>query len=151
MSSRNPNNLTIEMFKLWKAFDVAMLKAGIKYTITSVDRTEAEQQALYAQGRQTLAEVNSLRISVGWAVITEAENKKVTWTLNSKHITNSEFPKSRAFDIVILKSGKACYDIKVDVNQNNIPDYMEAGKIGKQVGLKWGGDFSKPDYPHFEI
>ncbi len=152
MSSRNPNDLTPEMFELWKKFDIAMKNAKISYALTCTARSQTEQEALYAEGRKPLSEVNSLRIIAGLPKITDAENKSpVTWTMNSKHIINQTNPKARAFDIVILKDGKACYDIKVNVNNNDISDYLEAGKIGKSIGLKWGGDFKTPDYPHFEI
>lgn len=33
----------------------------------------------------------------------------------------------------------------------NTKDYQLAGKIGKEVGLNWGGDWPQPDCPHFEI
>ncbi len=63
--------------------------------------------------------------------------KIVTWTLNSKHL------QGRAFDIAMLKNGKLTWDEK---------DYKSAGEIGREINLKWGGDFKKnKDYPHFEI
>lgn len=131
--------------------------AKLPFAVTCTARNVKVQVALYAQGRQTLEEVNTLRKIAGVAPITEEENKKkVTWTLNSKHIIdlddgNPENDSSRAFDIVLLKDGKASWDIKVSVNGNDIPDYTEAGMIGESVGLKWGGRFSSPDYPHFEL
>ena len=60
----------------------------------------------------------------------------VTWTRKSRH-TDRE-----AFDIAILKNGKISW---------NVDDYLEAGKIGRAVGLVWGGDFkTSKDRPHFE-
>lgn len=62
--------------------------------------------------------------------------KIVTWTKHSKHTDRI------AFDIVMLNNGK--------VDWKNIELYKKAGEIGKSVGLKWGGDWKIPDYPHFE-
>jgi len=60
----------------------------------------------------------------------------VTWTRKSRH-TDRE-----AFDVAILKNGKISW---------NVDDYLEAGKIGRAVGLIWGGDFkTSKDRPHFE-
>jgi len=48
-----------------------------------------------------------------------------------------------AFDVVPLVNGKAIF---------NSPFWNRIGKLGKQVGLFWGGDFkSFKDKPHFEF
>lgn len=123
--------------------------------VTCTSRDILEQMALYVQGRLPVTEVNNFRMAAGLPLINESENKKVTWTLASKHVTNAldkdlnnDF--SKAFDIAICKDGKPIWDIKVNVNENEILDYDEAGEIGESVGLKWGGRFSSPDRPHFE-
>jgi peptidoglycan L-alanyl-D-glutamate endopeptidase CwlK len=156
MSSRKIEDLTPKMQLLYSQFKAKMDEAKIPFIVTCTARSVKEQQALYAQGRHSLVEVNIMRAIAGLPPITETENKyKVTWTLNSRHLVdlddgNLDNDKSRAFDIVITKDKKAIWDIKVDVNQNQRPDYFEAGKIGESVGLKWGGRFKTPDYPHFE-
>ncbi len=120
-----------------------MLALGLSYIVTCTKRTVEEQVALYAQGRT-------------------APGKVVTWTLFSRHIPRDEdkgtedYGKSHAFDIVLTKAAKAIWDVKCDVNEDQIPDYMQAGEIGESVGLKWGGRFvdhqgrPMPDYCHFE-
>jgi len=114
------------------AFAVAMVNAGITFMFTCTKRTQAEQDALYAQGRTK-------------------PGRKVTWTRKSKHIDG------KAFEIEIIKNGEPCWDTKVSVDGDAIPDYEEAGKIGESLGLRWGGRFKNskgkpiPDYPHFEI
>jgi hypothetical protein len=156
MPSREISMMTPLMVSLYYKFEAAMQQAGVPFLVTCTARTYQEQVALYAQGRQMIDEVNYLRKAAGLPPITLNENKKkVTWTLASKHIINLQDgdPRndlSRAFDIVILKDGKAIWDVKADINKNNIPDYKEAGSIGKSVGLIWGGDFYTPDYPHFQ-
>lgn len=151
--SRDIHKLTPSMRAKYVVFDAEMKAAGIPYIITSVDRTILEQMALYVQGRLDLDEVNRFRSSAGMPPITEQKNKKVTWTLNSKHVTNM-FDKSlnndesRAFDIAIIKDRKPTWELKVNVNANDLPDYEEAGKIGIKCGMKWGGDWG--DLCHLE-
>ena len=49
----------------------------------------------------------------------------------------------RAYDVAVVEGGK--------INWNS-PKYTEAGKIGKSLGLLWGGDFKsvRGDLGHFE-
>ncbi len=157
MSSRNPKDLRQDCFEKWERFDAAMKKAGIPYILTCTARLVKEQIAYFAQGRQPLSEVNRLRKIVGLPPLTADQNKKkITWTLNSKHLVDLEDEsigndKARAFDIAICKNGTPTWDVKADVNKNNKKDYMEAGVIGESVGLKWGGRFKSPDWVHFEV
>lgn len=150
--SRNVNDLTPKCKQLHDAFNVKMKEKGLDYTVTCTARLENVQIALYAQGRDTLKNVNTLRYKAGLDPITEDENKKkVTWTLTSKHIVNDANPKSRAFDIALKgKDGKIHYDVKADINEDNKADYLQIGDIAKEVGLIWGGKFSSPDYCHLE-
>lgn len=131
-------------------------KAGIPFIVTRTGSTLLEQQTLYLQGRKSLEEVNHWRAICKWAPITENQNRKVTWTLNSKHIINTEDlnffnDHSAAFDIA-LKLGKygVHWNAKADVNDNEIPDYKELGRLGEKIGLVWGGRFSTQDRPHFQ-
>lgn len=155
MASRKVSDCTPSLQAKIKAFTIAMFNAGIPFIITCTARTVKEQRALYAQGRELLFDVNELREMAGLPRIKNEQNKIVTWTLASKHIIdlddgNTHNDKSRAFDIVISPGGKPCWDVKVDVNQDHISDYEQAGKIGESVGLRWGGGFKTPDMPHFE-
>lgn len=62
--------------------------------------------------------------------------RKVTWVRKSKHNTGE------AFDIAMLKNGKITWYAN---------DYKKAGEIGRNLGLRWGGDYkTTKDYPHFE-
>ena len=117
--SRDPMDLTHDCWVKFAAFSAAMDKAGIPWICTYTRRTLEEQKALYAQGRTT-------------------PGKIVTWTMKSRHLDGE------AFDIVLLKDGKANWDTKD-------PDWTKAGEIGESVGLKWGGRFKTPDMPHFEL
>ena len=126
MPSRKISDLTLEMQALTKEFCKMLVLNGIEYMITSTYRSQEEQDALYAQGRTV-------------------PGRKVTWARHSRH-TDRE-----ALDIAILKGGEIMWDAKVDVDMDQVPDYLEAGIIGEQCGLVWGGRWKTPDFPHFEL
>jgi peptidoglycan LD-endopeptidase CwlK len=49
-----------------------------------------------------------------------------------------------AFDVCPIIHGKAVW--------NDATLFNKVGKIGKEIGLAWGGDFAKfPDKPHFQF
>lgn len=142
--SRKIEDLTPKLQSLYKLFDREMKIAGIKFKVTQTLRTHDEQKALYAQGRHPINIVNTLRKTAGLAPISQIENKKkVTWTMNSKHLPKSD-GKSIAFDICILDKLD-----KPDWNSTNL--YKLAGEIGESIGLVWGGRWKNPDLPHFEL
>lgn len=112
--------------------------AGYEPLITEAFRPQAEQDAYFAQGRQSLNEVNELRGMAGLDPINDEENSKiVTKTLSSKHTERI------AFDIVNTVNGYPDW--------NDDAFYEWAAKIYKEIGLSWGGDWhSFKDKPHFE-
>ena len=134
--SRDPKALTYQMQELYNLFKEKMDGEGLRFILTQTYRSQIEQDALYAQGRSSLIEVNELRKDAGLSPITKEQNKKVTWVKKSRH-TDRE-----AFDIAML-------DSKGKITWLAIA-YKAAGRIGKSIGLTWGGDWSTPDYPHFE-
>ena len=146
--SRDP-----EMFinpELIKQFKEGCKKVGHLVTITSVDRSMNEQIALFHQGRYPLADVNEKRRMAKLPLITEEQNKTVTWTMNSKHIPDSVTGKSEAFDYAIVKDGKVCWSLKADVDADGVGDYLECAKVAEGLGLKSGRVFKNPDYPNCE-
>ena len=121
----------------------------IQYKVLETLRTEAVQRAYFAQGREPLAVVNIKRRSAGLGPITDIENaRKITWTLESKHIAG------KAIDIVPIIDGK----IPWNINSKEIAYlYLRIGKIGEACGLSWGGRWTPidkfgigKDAPHFE-
>jgi peptidoglycan L-alanyl-D-glutamate endopeptidase CwlK len=156
MASKKITDCTLSLQAKIKAFTIKMFSAGIPFIITCTARTVNEQMALYVQGRELLSDVNRLREMSGLPPIANEQNKhKVTWTLKSEHLVDLDDNDpnndlSRAFDIAIVRDGKPVWDIKVDVNQDQHPDYLQAGEIGESVGLCWGGRFKNPDMPHFQ-
>ena len=158
--SRDLNEATPRMkdFAI-RLIGLAKEELNIRVIVTSVARLFEVQVALYAQGRYTLENVNKLRTRAKLAPITHKENKKVTWTLASRHIINlsNDDPTdnlSHAIDFGILdKNGKYMGDVKADVNNDNKSDYIQLGQLAKKVDpeIIWGGDWKKSkDYPHYE-
>jgi alpha-galactosidase len=158
--SRDLNEATPRMkdFAL-KLIGLAKGELDIRVIVTDVARLYEVQVALYAQGRETLENVNKLRLRAKLTPITHKENKKVTWTLASRHIINlsNDDPTddlSHAIDFGILdKNGKYMGDIKADVNRDNKSDYIQLGQLAKRIDpeIIWGGDWTKSkDYPHYE-
>lgn len=140
-----------DAYQFWKH---KMDEAGIKYILTCVGRTGSEQEALFAQGRKPLKEVNQLRKECGMSLLTEKENKnKVTWTMNSKHRLDKD-GKSHAFDFVIVKPDlkTLCWDTKWDMDHDGVPEYLEAARFAKEVGLEAGAFWKgKEDFPHIQL
>jgi len=152
MASREIKFLHPDIIGRYELFSEEMGNAGLKFVVTCTARSLAEQVMLFCQGRMELRYVNQIRGRLNFAPLAPDGNKIVTWTLNSKHVVDERNHYSKAFDIVLFDVlGNHTWIIKVDVNNNEIPDYLEAGKIGEKCGLIWGGRFKTPDYCHFEI
>lgn len=157
MASRKIEDCCPELREKIYLFQQGMLVEALPFVITCTARIVKEQIALYAQGRDGILETNRLRRNAGLPAISIAENRrKVTWTLNSKHLIDLDDgdPRNdlaRAFDIALTREGHPHWDIKADVNADQVADYRQAGEIGESVGLKWGGRFSSPDWVHFEV
>ena len=133
-----------------KALQIAKEKE-LPITITCTRRSSDEQRALYMQGREPLEKVNIVRKRLGLYLLSEEENsRKVTWVTSSYHTCS---PKAMAFDFAVGASGKIFWDIKVDVNHDNIPDYKEFAEICKSLdpNIEWGGDWENTkDFPHIQ-
>lgn len=124
---------------------------GLRIIFTQTLRSEDEQQALFAQGRAPLDQVNNLRAIAGLGPITASENKNiVTKARTSK---DSMHGYGLAFDIAITSpDGKQIiWNSKSDWNQDSANDWDQVGKLGESIGLEWGGNWSSmPDPPHFQ-
>lgn len=124
MASRQVKDLLPALQVKFAAFAARMAEEELPFILTCTFRSQEEQDILYEQGRTR-------------------PGKVVTWTRKSKHT------ERRAFDIVICKDGVPNWNYKADVNEDQIPDYRQAGEIGERIGLRWGGHFN--DYCHFEL
>lgn len=139
-SLKNLNNVNPKVAGKIKAAAADLAKKGIKIAVTDGFRTKAQQRALYAQGRQPLSQVNALRKAAGMGPINAKANRKtVTSTMNSLH------RKGLAVDVAPVENGRITWDPKKPGTWNAI------GAAGKKQGLEWGGDWNKPDMPHFQL
>ena len=131
-------------------------EAGVPIILTCTARDNMEQMALYSQGRMPLEYVNMMRTEAGIWLIGEEENKrKVTWTLKSRHVVDlDKGEKARAYDVALLSvvkgRNRAHWNIKEDINGNDISDYEEVASIGESLGLVAGARWNSPDWPHFQ-
>jgi peptidoglycan L-alanyl-D-glutamate endopeptidase CwlK len=129
---------------------LAKEKLGLRIIFTQTLRTNDEQIALFAQGRQSLGNVNGLRQIAGMPPITEKENHRVT---NARDASSSFHGYGMAFDIAITDSTgkKIIWNDKSDWNEDGVSDWIQVGKLGEELGLEWGGNFSSiSDPPHFQ-
>lgn len=103
--------------------------ADVPIRITQAFRTFAEQDKLYEQGRSLPGEI----------------------------VTNAKAGQSwhnygLAFDFVLLKPNEKeiSWDMKADYDRDGEKDWAEVVSIAKRNFFEWGGDWDKPDYPHFQ-
>ena len=104
--------------------------AGLVVLVTAGLRTEAEQLALYAQGRELRAGQ--------WVVV------------DSAHVVTHALPeqgphcRGAAYDLCPLVAERCAWD-RLDL-------FERLGVLGEGLGLSWGGRWPKlKDMPHFEL
>lgn len=124
INSRDLNELNPEVQKRARDFLAKAKAAGFDVLVTSTFRDAASQNSIYAQGR----------------------TKPGTKVTNAK--AGQSWHNFRcAFDIVPLIS---VGDKKV-ADWNDMKKFHALGKIGRECGLEWGGDWTSfKDYPHFQ-
>jgi peptidoglycan L-alanyl-D-glutamate endopeptidase CwlK len=122
---------------------------GLRYSVLETLRTQAVQEAYYAQGRRPLEEINELRKKAGLYLLGETEGKKiVTKTMRSVHLTGT------AADIVPVLDGKIPWNIAAETAGL----WLAFGRLGEEAGLEWGGGWPPLDRfgigwdtPHYQI
>jgi len=118
-SEKNLATVQPQLQKLGRELLRRLAAEGLTFKVTSGNRTQAEQDALYAQGRYG------------------NKGPVVTWTRRSRHIGG------RAIDLTLFSGKNPVWESK---------HYDTAGRIGKELGLVWGGDWKRTkDRPHFEL
>jgi peptidoglycan L-alanyl-D-glutamate endopeptidase CwlK len=123
---------------------------GLNFIVTQTLRTEDEQIAYYAQGRESLDRINELREIAGMGPIGEREARLVV--TRAKTVWDSYHAYGLAFDIAVLNNkGQIDWGEDADWNGDNISDWEQLGALGESIGLEWGGNFSSlRDMPHFQ-
>lgn len=136
LTDRNINSLNPVAQAACNLFMSKCKEAGLNVLITETRRTQERQNYLYCQGR-TVAQATAKGISKDFAAkYCNPSAKQVTWTLTSNH-----------------KSGMA-WDICKNIRGQEYSDsafFKKCGAIAKELGITWGGTWSTPDTPHFEV
>lgn len=102
---------------------------GLTVRLIFTYRTPAEQDAIYAQGRTKPGKI---------VTNLKGDKSKHCFTIDGK-------PAAKAFDFGI-------FDGATYVTNGSDKRYKQAGTIGKQLGMTWGGDWKSPYDPgHLEI
>lgn len=127
--------------------------SSLKLRIIFLDtlRTELEQQAYYAQGRKTLAEVNKIRWNAKMQQISAKENLRTVTNASSAKLSWHGY--GLAFDIAVVDAtGKQIiWDKRSDWNGDGKDDWAQVGTLAEKIGLEWGGNFtSLYDAPHYQ-
>ena len=120
---RNINKCHPRLIDLSKKLVSACRGQGLIIGIGESFRTKEEQDALYAKGRT-------------------APGNIVTNAKGSSYSSHHQW--GTAFDIY-RNDGKGVYT-------DGDGFFKKVGKIGKSIGLEWGGDWKSPvDKPHFQL
>jgi peptidoglycan L-alanyl-D-glutamate endopeptidase CwlK len=107
-------------------------------------RSPALQNATYAQGRDTVAQVNALRHAAGADAISAADaGQKVSWARGGQSPHN--YLPCPAGDIKFL-------DAKGHCDWHDALFHLFAGYMLRNPKIEWGGHFpaGKTDLPHFQ-
>ena len=130
MSELLIEGLHVELQPLARLHRLRAEQRGIDIVFTSGFRTWEQQMDAYKKGR-ALTEG-------GWRIVDHS--KIVTFALPD----DAPHCRGAAYDIVPIVNERAAWD-RHDL-------FLELGRIGKECGLVWGGDWQKiKDMPHFEL
>ena len=143
-------DLTPETQKAAAAAIADLNDRGVNFIVTYTLRTYAEQAALYAQGRQDLLTVNSLRDVAGLPHIGQSDNNIVT-QCDGKRIADGGKGRSphqlgTALDVCPSVNGASVWP------SNSDPRWKDIAQSFKANGFDWGGDWTDfPDFPHYQL
>ena len=126
INSRLITDLTLEAQAFYSRFKAHCDQVGIKFIVTSTYRDQEAQDWLYASGR----------------------TRKGPELTKIKHSSHQD---RIAWDIAIVDGNTPVWQIKVDVDQDGTPDYLEAVKVGTSLGLECGGNWKWKDWPHYQL
>lgn len=102
---------------------------GLTVILTCTYRSNAEQAALYAYGRNGNPGPKRTNAPPGSSLHNFTQNGK---------------PAARAFDVAIIEHGKCNWDAQS-------PAWKQLGAIGEELGLEWGMRWkSFPEAVHFQ-
>ena len=132
---RSAANLSPEFAQRVEAFlkDPRVMNKGV--SIREGYRSPLTQLAYYSKGRTSNSITDKLMKKAGfkdginfWSKSFQKPGDYITWTLASNHFNGTA---------VDLEPGSVGYD--------------KLGQIASEYGIDWGGNWSTPDKPHFEM
>jgi len=139
-----------EVRPFFEAFLTALDKHGLRYSVVEILRTAEVQAAYYAQGRESLEEINRLRTIAGLYLLGADEAKKIR--TNQRHSFHQD---GLAGDVVPVIDNKGT--IPWLITAENAPLWLTFGRLGQEAGLEWGGTWTPLDkygigwdYPHYQ-
>jgi peptidoglycan L-alanyl-D-glutamate endopeptidase CwlK len=137
-------DLNAETYFLANEALAEMQAKSIPHVVTSTKRTEAEQAALYAQGRAKIEAVNELRKRACMPNITLAQNQNTVTNCDGVR-KKSAHQSGDALDIVPLKGHYPVWPGPDD------PRWLAIAEIMEKHGFDWGGRWKEfPDHPHYQ-
>lgn len=130
--SRSLDNLKPHVRTALVAHRADLGSKGINTAITFTTRTDMEQKALYAQGRRSLDDVNSLRRQAGLPEIGRLENRYTVTNCDGIKL-RSRHQDGLAYDLAVIddKGGLSWHP------PLNVLKTM--GESGEALGMEWGG------------
>lgn len=125
------------------ALQEALKKVGAPLVIFETKRSRERQEYLYRKGR-TAEEIKRAGIEGD-----PLPGPKVTWTLQSRHMTG------RAVDFVLDVDspywGDSPPSSPWDYSAKTRSVWDVLGVFAEREGLVWGGRWKTPDFPHVEL
>lgn len=133
MSSRLFAHYAFEAHETFGRFEDSLRLAKISFVRACVYRSNAEQNALYQQGRTTPGHI------VTWAKPGHSKHNRMA----------GDLPASHAGDYYPLVNGK----LAGKRPHSHFLLWQRMGALAVAAGLEWGGNWKskKADFPHFQF
>lgn len=148
--SRSADDLSQDIRPKYDSFTKELTDQKIPWILIFTHRTDAEQIAFYAKGRQSLDAVNAIMDAAGLPHISPAENVVVTNCDGVHH--KSKHQTGDAFDLTFTD------DRGRPIWPEDPVRWFGLGQIAERHGLTWGGRFQPKDKnglgwdpDHFEV
>jgi len=124
MSSRSPEDLAPELREIHIQFIQECKRHGLDIVTICTYRSAADQQKAYD------AKLSNCKPGQSKHNLVNAQGK----------------PAAQAFDVGVIRNGKY-------IGNGKDHDYIAAGKIGEELGLKWAGRWTGKlkEVAHFEL
>ena len=135
---------------LFEKYITALDKHSLRYSVQETLRTAEVHAAYWAQGRESLEEINRRRAVAGLYPLGADEAKKIV--TRAQHSLHQD---GLAADIVpVLEGGKIPWAITAE----NAGLWLVFGRLGQEAGLEWGGAWAPLDKygigwdaPHYQL